>query len=376
MKNKFSAEELGEAIEILSPVEGIEPIQDDILRTVEFELKRLSNHLDKEVDGFKKTPNINKQESLSKLNGLIDETSKDIQGAFEVLNTSIFSPESLISLKTIQEYSSLDSELTNLITEYNTEMLRLLENTKHHQCLISNRGTEFTEMCNERNRLQVSQVNMLRQIVLAKVAKSKYEAAMKTFEEQVKNQAQSRLLKEETIHDYTDQYTTLNQDRTEEYDQLTTIQLPKVLSDIRELQAFISSIDEDIDHKELELQRDVMQSIIDHLEQQFEQNLLALASVLYEQESIQEQYDILIQIKQTLNDLSAQAQFRTQQYELIANKKSRQESIQAARCDEADFKRKNTDTQSLLDILDRRLFEGETATSIAEARGIHCIYVI
>lgn len=355
----------------------IDPIQEDIIRTVEFELKRLTNHLDKETEGFKKsqTRSINKQDSLNKLNALIDETSRDIQGVFEVLNSSIFSPESLINLRTIQEYSSLDSELTNLITEYNSEMLKLLENTKHHKCMISNRGTEYSEMCNERNRLQLSQVNILRQSVLAKIAKAKYESAMKTFEAQVKNQQQTRLLKEDAINDCTEQYITLQQTCSEEYEQLYHIHLPKVLNEIRELQAFISSIDEDIDHKELELQRDVMQSIIDQLEQQGEQNLLALASVLYEQESIQEQYDILIQIKQTLNDLSAQAQFRTQQYELIANKKTRDEIFQPVKTEDVESKKKQPDTASLLDSLDRKLYEGETATGVAEARGVHCTYV-
>ena len=264
-------------------------LNEDSEKTIEIDTKALENSMKQEVE-------LLETEILNRLN-------------------HFYELHPIISISTVQSYSKIDEEISQNISSYTKTIdlaLSAIDVSVFQQCLRSDRAEEFSELCQEKKKLEILASKCLKQLVLANAGHEKYKTAMKSFEEIV--------LKEENIKKVSD-IKILTQKNLEENKSLnenlqnTLKTIDKIINEIEEINVDLIEF-ENIDFlvQKNEFFHQNFRKVQKILENQKRFNILGLCGMIVEQEEIQQEYDRLFEIQNFFEDLSSQMNFRTNYY--------------------------------------------------------------
>jgi hypothetical protein len=221
----------------------------------------------------------------------------------------------VISLITVQSFSKLDEEVNSYINNYAKlidQALDAIDVSVYQKCLRSDRAQEFSDLCQEKKRLEVFAINSYKQKILARAAHEKYKSAMIAFEETVLKE--DKLKKTGKIQDIVPKNQAENLEIDTEINatlqmiQKTTTEIDEINVELIEFQNIDIIIKKD-EFRKLKLKE--IQKIIEY---QQKQNLLGLSCIVIEQEEVQQEYDRLFRVQSFFEDLTSQIDFRINYY--------------------------------------------------------------
>lgn len=253
----------------------------------------------------------------SSLNEKLKELNSSLKSYLNSLN-------SLLSLESIQEYSSLDEELTEKIIKYIKlieEGIQNLDISPHHLCLVSEHAQEYTELCGERRRLQELHTTQIQQNALSEIAYAKYDSAMKKLEEILLREMQDKYLKTSDLEIAVGKLQAqLNQLNTN-YEERNQV-FEDLLAQVSQNYAALESLEEFtlLSNKKREYETIKMQEVINFLNSQKTNSVLGLAGILLEQDAVQEKYNKIHRFSSFLEELTSQLNFRLELYPKLTKK--------------------------------------------------------
>lgn len=221
----------------------------------------------------------------------------------------------VVSLSSVQQFAKLDEEINQYIVSYSKTIdlsLNAIDGSLFQQCLRSDRASEFTNLCQEKKKLEVMGINCQKQLLLANCASEKYKAALKTFE--------SLMIKDGKPSKPLNPHVLISSNNTER-DNISNIIIEKIHCIDKTTQEIHEICTESIEFQNLDLLMKKEEFLhIKSLEiNKFIENfrkvsLLALSSIIHEQDEIQQEYDRLYQVQNLFEELTSAIEFRINSY--------------------------------------------------------------
>lgn len=254
----------------------------------------------------------------------LNEKLKELNSSLKTYLNSLSSPSSLLSLESIQEYSSLDEELTEKITKYSKmieEGIQNLDISPHHLCLVSEHAQEYTELCGERRRLQELHTTQIQQNALSEIAYAKYDSAMKKLEEILLRELQDKYLKANDLETAIGKLKTQLDQLDTKYEERNRV-FEDLLEQVSQNYATLESLEEFtlLSNKKREYETTKMQEVMNFLNSQKTNSVLGLAGILLEQDAIQGKYNKIHRFSSFLEELASQLNFRLELYPKLIKK--------------------------------------------------------
>lgn len=155
----------------------------------------------------------------------------------------------LIDPTPLQKYLQLDEELSAALSGFYTkhcaESLELITADSHQSCIISSEGGEYAQLMSKRTQVQGTWLSNIKQKVLAEAVKAKYDQALKTFESQVRREAQDKFLPETTLQASIAELKQQSEDLNERLKCVLELQIPAKVREIGELSAAAAGFDDE-----------------------------------------------------------------------------------------------------------------------------------
>ncbi|OMJ76410.1 hypothetical protein SteCoe_24243 [Stentor coeruleus] len=221
----------------------------------------------------------------------------------------------VVSLSSVQQFAKLDEEINQYITNYSKTIdlsLNAIDGSLFQQCLRSDRASEFTNLCQEKKKLEVMGINCQKQLLLANCASEKYKAALKAFESlMIKDGKPNKLLNPHILissnNTESENISNTIKDKIHNIDK-TTQEIHEICTESIEFQNLdlLMKKEEFLHIKSLEINK--------FIENFRKVSLLALSSIIHEQDEIQQEYDRLYQVQGLFEELTSAMEFRINSY--------------------------------------------------------------
>ena len=261
----------------------------------------------------------------SSLSTSFDEAVSELCAAVSARIQRISDSAVLLDPTPLQKYLQLDEELSTALSVFYTkhcaESLELITADSHHSCIVSAEGSEYAQLMSKRTEVQDTWLSNLKQRVLAEAVKAKYDQALKTFESQVRREAQDKFLPETTLQTYIAELKLQSEDLSKRIESLLGQEIPGKLREIGELSAAAAGFDDEQSENEWafsyfsklisDLCALLMRQKVLSIQQR---NLIATCLILSEQQLVQREYDQIHLLQTRLEDLHNQANFRIEKY--------------------------------------------------------------
>lgn len=228
----------------------------------------------------------------------------------------------------LQRYLQLDEEFSAVISSFYakhcSESLELIGSDGHHSCIVSDESREYALLMNQKTQAQDTWLSNVKQKLLAEAAKAKYDQALKTFENQMRREAQDRFLADAVLQGYAKELKSQLGEVGSRIQKLLEEEIPRKMREIGEVNADVSSFDGEQTENEWAFAyfSGLMSTLSSLLQKQRvtptqQRNLLATCLILAEQELIQKEYDQVHALQVRLEDWRNQVDFRIEKYQQL-----------------------------------------------------------
>lgn len=234
---------LGRIFEEIGEETRTRPVPESCLDDIEKDLKDQIAYYEGRVE------TLRIEQPPSSLSHDFDLAVSDLCTAVSARIQRISESAVLLDPTPLQKYLQLDEELSTALsgfyTKHCTESLELITVDSHRSCIVSSEGGEYAQLMSKRTQVQETWLSNLKQKVLAEAVKAKYDQALKTFESQVRREAQDKFLPETTLQTSIAELKQQSEDLNGRLKCVLESHIPAKVREIGELSAVAAGFDEE-----------------------------------------------------------------------------------------------------------------------------------